>query len=109
MAAIDLGTTVPTNEKGAQLGNSNYNQRSSDEADVYIEQLKELFGEPPGSSSFDTSYHNHEFGTYKTIVYRYSDESEIQVEYAEQIEEDTPYEWTELSKRKLKELGYNEH
>jgi len=102
----DLGTNVPTNEQCAQLGSINYDKRSNIESDVFINLLLKKFGTPPGDSCFDAKYHEHDFGTYKTVAYYYDSYSPRQQKYADKVLDRIPEKWTRLASKELKDSGY---
>lgn len=99
---ISIGST-PCGEDCAQVGTPDYAQRAKVEGIAFINQLKRMFGEPPGEADIRLKSFPHDFGTYYEVVIYYNPNSETEVEYAYNIEGNTPEEWDDKA---LKELGF---
>jgi len=102
----DLGTNTPSDEECAQLGSISYDKRSSIETEVFINMMIKRFGTPPGDSYFDTKYHEHDYGTYKTVAYYYDSHSYSQQKYIDKVLNRIPEQWTVIARKELKSRGY---
>ena len=100
-----LGPT-PWNEPCAQVGAADYAEKSRLETQTYINQLLRQFGEPPGLSFFRVKRFPHEFGSYHEVVITYDDENEAAVEFAYNVENNTPERWDEQALEELRQRGY---
>lgn len=92
---FDFQTSVPSNEKGADLSHNNYETLACEETQRLQELIILKFGRPPRYSFFDTIYHSHDLGTYITLGLSMEEEAdEDRVEhYYERIMDDFPEEW----------------
>jgi len=92
---------APTEEDCAQVGSSNYEERSRIECKVFLAQLRRQFGDEPGSASLATKSFTHDFGSYREVVCYYDDEDEEEKDYAFRLESETPAEWDEEARKEL--------
>jgi len=103
---IELDTT-PCDEPCFQIGSDDYYKQTRIEAKVFIEQLIRIFGEGTENNYFSIKSNPHDFGTYHSLAVYYNDNDEESVDYAYNIEGNTPEKWDEEAIKELKELGYD--
>jgi hypothetical protein len=73
---------VPWGEDCAQVGSEDYDQRSRRECVAFLNQIRRVAGtEPPGAALVIKSF-PHDFGSYREVCCRYSDENETATDYA---------------------------
>ena len=103
----DFQTTIPTQEKGANLSLENYDLIAAEEAEVLQEQLIREFGRPPRFSFYDINTHNHDLGEYLTLCLTYEDEANEDSieEYYEKIMDNFPEYWDDIAEIKIKDLN----
>lgn len=100
-----LGPT-PCEESCAQVGTSDYAEKSRIEIRVYIAQLLRQFGEPAGLNFFKEKRFPHEFGSYHEVVITYDDEDEASVDFAYNVENNLPAKWDEHAQLELRATNY---
>ena len=59
---IEIGS-APCDEQCAQVGESNYPERSRAECRAFINQIKRVMGEPPEGVGLFIKSNAHDFGT----------------------------------------------
>ena len=73
---------VPWAEDCAQVGSTDYDPRSRRECVAFLNQIRRVAGtEPPGAALVIKSF-PHDFGSYREVCCRYSDENETATDYA---------------------------
>jgi hypothetical protein len=102
--------SAPANEECAQVGEDNYWQRANKECRLYISMLWSLVEKQFGSrDSIPESFNiviksePHDFGSYIEVCAKFDMNDEKAVEIAFWIENNTPTEWDNESKIKLRE------
>src|SRR5882757_8336984 len=81
MEILNIGP-VPWGEDCAQVGSEDYDQRSRRECMAFLNQIRRVVGpEPPGAALVIKSF-PHDFGSYREVCCRYSDQDETATEYA---------------------------
>jgi len=100
---LDLGVTTPYLEECAQVGSReyDYHDRARREARAYIAQLRRTFGDEPDGARFSVKGHEHDFGTYLTVVCSYDPTIPASLNYAFRCESDAPEFWDEAARREL--------
>ena len=93
---IELGP-VPSEEKCAQVGDSNYSEQSIKECRAYKNQLKRRFP----LADFQIKLFEHDFGYYREVVVYYNDTDYDQEMRAIEIEDNIPEYWDEEAKKEL--------
>lgn len=101
-----IGPT-PAEEPCAQLGTDYYTPRAQIECRAFMAQLQRQFGKPPGSASFRISRCAHELGTYLEVVIVFNDNSEEEIDYAFNVESNSPSHWDEEAIAELRSLNYH--
>jgi hypothetical protein len=78
---INIGS-APWSEECAQVGTDDYPERSRRECVAFLHQIRRIVGpEPPGAVLVIKSF-PHDFGSYREVCCRYSDENEAAMDYA---------------------------
>lgn len=101
MDYISIGST-PFEEPCAQVGSDDYEKNSRIESKVFINQLLRVFGEPPTGVSIRVKTFPHDFGSYREVVVYYDDENQGAVDYAYNIEANTPSNWDSIALQELR-------
>jgi len=106
---LSLGPT-PSAEECSQVGAKNYDYIKLNKIEVktYIEQLERMFSNIPDGAFFKVQRNIHEFGTYYEAAIKYEDDNEAAVEYAFNVENNTPENWDEIARKSLESIGYFE-
>ncbi len=89
---LSLGST-PADENCAQVGESDYHERTQQEGRAYIAQLRRQFGEEPYGCRFKLKAFPHDFGTYHEVCIEYLDDVPESVEYAFKVDNECPAAW----------------
>ena len=89
--------SCPANEDCVQVDpNSDYIPAMKAELRKYKELLEKLFPIPEDLSCYFTiRWESHDFGRYGEIVIVYNDEKEEEIEFALNVENNTPSTWDE--------------
>jgi len=100
---LDLGVTTPYLEECAQVGSRDYDyhERARREARAYIGQLRRTFGDEPKGARFSVKSHEHDFGTYLTVVCHVDPEIPESIDYAFRCEAKPPEFWDEPARAEL--------
>lgn len=106
---IDLGVTTPTDEDCAQVGSRDYDYhaRARIEARALIDQLRRALGPEPAGARFAIRSHEHDFGTYLTVVCRYDPSELASRDYAFGAEAALPETWDASARQFLAAAGYS--
>jgi len=98
--------SAPAMADCAQLGETGYYRKAELECKLYIECLKEEYGEPPAGTRFRVKRNPHDFGTYLSVEVEFDPDSDISADYAYMVDEGLE-DWP----RKVREIkatgGYN--
>ena len=97
---LNIGSS-PHGEDCAQVGSSDYPQKSRLECQAFKNQLLRIFGTPPGGASLVIKSFPHDFGQYREVCVVYDDESEEETDYAFKLESEGPENWDEKAKEEL--------
>lgn len=97
---VTIGSS-PAGEDCAQVGRDNYYEQMRKETSAFIKQLRRQFGEHE-SARIHTKSFPHDFGSYHEVVVSFNDNDEAAMDYAYNIENNTPELWDEEA---LAELG----
>jgi hypothetical protein len=89
---ISIGS-VPCNEDCAQVGQSDYMDKSRKECNRFIELIRKALGEEPGGARLAIKGFPHDFGTYHEVVCWYDDNNTAATDYAFRCESDSPQNW----------------
>ena len=102
---MELGPT-PCDEPCEQLG-PNYNPaKARRESQVYANQLRRMFPDPPYGTTIGVKAFPHDFGSYiEVVVYFFCDDEES-AEYAYKVESGLPANWDDEARAELKELSH---
>ena len=92
---------VPYAEDCAQLGTPGYYERARKECRAYRNQLRRVFGEPPGNASFVMKSFPHDLGSYHEICVRYDPNNEEESDFAYMCEGNLPELWDEEARKEL--------
>ena len=89
---IEISCT-PAAEDCEQLG-PNYNEsRARAECRAFINQLRRMFGEEPGTARLRIKSNAHYFGNYLEVQCVFDDNDEAAQEYAYKLESEMPESW----------------
>lgn len=107
---IEIGS-APCYEQCAQVGETDYPERSRAECRAFANQIKRVLGEPPEGVSLFTKSSGHDFGTYREVVAkvggsRNQAEHETALAYAYRCESDCPTNWDDAARAELAEAGF---
>lgn len=97
---LSIGAT-PCGEDCAQVGSNNYSARVKRECAAFINQLRRQFGPEPEFASLRIKAFSHDFGTYYEVVCYFNDEDSKSVDYAFDIENNSPELWDEQAREEL--------
>jgi hypothetical protein len=97
---LDLGC-APSHEDCAQVGSSDYYERSRRESRAYMGQLRRMFGEEPDGAGLSIRSNPHDFGTYLSVVCYFDADNQASVDYAFKCEGQAPEFWDEEAQREL--------
>ena len=86
---VTVGPT-PSGENCVQVGEEDYEQRSRVETRAYINQLRRQFPNVPEGAKFAIKSFPHDFGTYSEVVVKYLEDNEEAVNFAFEVENNTP-------------------
>jgi len=75
------------------------------ECEIFLRQLRRVFGEPPEGAGLSIKSNPHDFGTYLEVVCWFDTGVEASVEYAFNMEKNTPEYWDDEAKEELKTKG----
>lgn len=93
----------PFEEDCAQTIDPDFPIKNRRECIAYMEQLVRVFGLPPGSSYFSCRSEQHDFGTYREVVFHFDETVQEELEYADRVENGLP-RW---DRRAAAALGLN--
>ncbi|ENG0264365.1 MULTISPECIES: hypothetical protein [Burkholderia cepacia complex] len=107
---IEIGPT-PCDEASAQVGDSNYPERSRAECRAFINQIKRAMGEPPEGVGLFIKSNAHDFGTYREVAVKVggmltAEARERALEYAYRCESESPERWDEQARAELAAAGF---
>ena len=108
---MSMGTTAPWNEECVQVGEDGYLERAREEAQRFIELIRQKLGPEPPGARLRVKSCPHDFGTYLDVVVGYATEDEEAAEYAYLCESEGPRTWDDsapLSKKPCEVTGYLE-
>jgi hypothetical protein len=97
---MEIGAT-PAGETCVQVGADNYNTLARRECIAFKNQLLRMFGQPPEGASIGIKSFPHEFGSYMEVVVYYDDNCKEAIDYAFNIENNSPEFWDDEAKREL--------
>ena len=89
---IGLGS-VPILEDCAQVGQSDYPEKSREECRKYKQLLLNKFGQPPEGAYLTVKTFNHDFGLYREVCVVFDSDNEAAVNYAFEMENNLPETW----------------
>jgi hypothetical protein len=98
--------SVPYDEECSGVGSENYFNMSRLECMVFAKQLGRQFGEGTEYNNIVIKSFPHDFGTYREVCVYFDDNIPESVDYAFNIESETPDKWDEEALKELQELGY---
>jgi len=100
---IDFGVTTPAEEDCAQVGSRtyDYHERARREAKALINQIRRSVGPEPDNARLGIKSHEHDFGSYLTVVCYCDDEDPLACEYAQLCDEKLPHTWDDEARREL--------
>jgi len=105
---LEIGST-PNDESCAQVGTEDYYDLAIMEIKAYMHQLQRMFPIPEnlqGVVSFVKKSNPHDFGTYYELAIKFPEDNEEAVDYAYNIENNSPANWDEPAKEELRSMGY---
>ncbi|AQH06195.1 hypothetical protein A9R05_45225 (plasmid) [Burkholderia sp. KK1] len=107
---IEIGS-APCDEQCAQIGESNYPERSRAECRAFINQIKRAMGEPPEGVGLFIKSNAHDFGTYREVAVKVTgllteEAREKALEYAYRCESDSPASWDDEARAELATAGF---
>ena len=97
---LSLGPT-PAGEPCAQLGSANYEKLSRIELRAYANQINRLFPNMPYGVQLKKQRNIHDFGTYYELAIKYLEDNEDAINFAINVENNTPEYWDEEAKIEL--------
>ena len=89
---ITLGT-APIDERCAQLGQNDYDDKVKGECRRFIRLLRQTFGDEPPGARFAIRDFAHDFGTYYEVVVFFDTDDEEAAHYACRCEDELPATW----------------
>ena len=92
MDSLSIGSS-PTDEKCAQVGQSDYAKQAKLECLRFIALLRAVHGEEPYGARLYVKSNPHDFGTYYEVECMYDEGSGEAVAYALKCEGKTPRTW----------------
>jgi hypothetical protein len=100
---IDLGVTTPPMEQCAQVGSREYDyyDRARKEAKALIAQLRRTLGPEPDGARLSTKSHQHDFGSYLTVVCFFDPAIPAAADYATRCDDGCPQEWDDAARQEL--------
>lgn len=101
---LELGST-PSDENCAQIGDSDYLAKVSEECKKYIFLLEKCFPDLPEEVCFRRKSFPHDFGDYFEVVVCYNSNSDKQESAAYFVENNLPETWVD---DKVRTFSYNE-
>ena len=100
---------VPTEENAAQVGSADYDEQSRRECRVFLRMLERLYPIPEDTpASLVVKSFPHDFGSYREVCVRYDESHPEAVEYAFELESDTPAQWDAIARYELLWLARQE-
>lgn len=94
--------SVPTEENAAQVGRSDYDERSRRECCVFKRMLERLYPLPVDiPATLVVKSFPHEFGSYREVCVRFDAEDAAATDYAFTLEGDTPTQWDAIAHYEL--------
>ena len=103
--SVSLGPTPP-GEDCAQVGTDDYYKWTKIEIRAYAKQIQRLFPDMPPNVRLKISSNPHDFGTYHELEVVFNSNDEDAMNYAFDMENNTPEYWDELAKEELRSQGY---
>ena len=101
---------VPTEENAAQVGSADYDEQSRRECRVLLRMLERLFPIPDDTpATLVVKSFPHDFGSYREVCVQYDETHPEAVEYAFELEGDTPAEWDAIARYELMWIERLEH
>jgi hypothetical protein len=91
---------VPCEEECAQVGRSDYEERSHRECLVFQRMLQRLYP-PPDEAYLKVKSFSHDYGGYREVCVCYDDKNEAACEYAFRLEHETPPQWDAIANYEL--------
>lgn len=79
----------PYEEDCAQTVDPDFALKNRKECILYMEQLVQEFGLPPGTSYFAIRSQDHDFGVYREVVFHFDSLDTAQQDYADRVENGT--------------------
>jgi hypothetical protein len=102
---VSLGST-PSGEKCAQVGSEHYYELTPIEITAYKNQCERMFPNIPDGARYVKTRNPHDFGTYHELGIKYREDDEEAMNYAYNVENNTPEYWDEQAHEELKQKGY---
>jgi hypothetical protein len=107
---IEIGST-PCDEQCAQVGDSDYPERSRAECRAFINLISRTMGEPPEGVGLFIKSNAHDFGTYREVAVKVGgmltpQAREKALEYAYRCESESPTMWDEQARADLAVAGF---
>lgn len=100
---------VPTEENAAQVGSADYDEESRRECRVFLRMLERLCPIPEETpATLVVKSFPHDFGSYREVCVRYDNTHPEAVEYAFELEGDTPAQWDAIARYELLWLARQE-
>lgn len=87
----------PVDEDVAQVGQSDYEERSYQECKIFLRQLVRQFGD----GDLKIKSFPHDFGSYREVVVYYDPSDEESTNFAFRLEKETPLLWDDISRKEL--------
>ncbi len=101
---------VPAEENAAQVGSSDYDEQSRRECRTFQHMLERRYPIPKDTpATLVVLSFPHEFGSYREVCVRYDESHPEAVEYAFELEGDTPAEWDAIARYELLWMERLEH
>ncbi|MBU9366649.1 MULTISPECIES: hypothetical protein [Burkholderiaceae] len=110
---IEIGS-APSDERCAQVGDSDYPERSRAECRAFINQIKRTMGEPPEGVGFFISSSVHDYGTYREVAVKVSgvlseEARDKALTYAYRCESHSPTTWDDEARNELAAAGFPDY
>jgi hypothetical protein len=96
---------VPAEEECESLGPGYRPEKARVECRIFMRQLARQFGDPPPVAGFAITHNPHDFGTYLEVEVRFDTNDRAAVEYAFQVEDESPAEWDDQARLEIAALA----
>jgi hypothetical protein len=95
--SINIGCT-PSGEQCEQVGTPEYDSaKARFECNVFIRQLRRIFGDEPDGARLYVKSNPHDFGSYLEVECYFDDDNQASMDYAFRCEGEMPEWWDQAA------------